>query len=149
MTLKLELQVRSYYQHIWATGVEVFGTLTKTSFKTGKGADEWRDFFKFLSSRFAIKENNSILPEHEKYSYQQIHKILVKKIKELNIIEQLNTYTSVYKSYWRENRPKGRSGKYALLILDNINKLEMAYPNYFMDTKQLTFYLSQIVLGDF
>lgn len=193
LDIQLELQLRTSLQHIWATGVEVFGTLTKTSFKTGSGETEWKEFFKFLSSRFAIQEGGTILKEHEIYSHSKINSILVQKIKALNIIEQLNTYTALYTSNWREERPKGRSGKYALLILDtvhnitkvefysekskkealekysqieneyhssdeinivlvsldNINKLEMAYPNYFMDTKKLTLYLSQIVLGTF
>ena len=33
----IEIQVRSYLQHIWATAVEVFGTLKNSSFKSGHG----------------------------------------------------------------------------------------------------------------
>lgn len=33
----IEIQVISNLQHIWATGVEVFGTLKNSSFKSGHG----------------------------------------------------------------------------------------------------------------
>jgi hypothetical protein len=192
-SIHIELQIRSMLQHYWATGVEVFGTLEKTSFKTGDGNLEWKEFFNLLSSRFAIKERATVLSQHEILTPVQIEKELVKKIKDMNIIEQLNAYTSVYTSNWRNERSKGRSGKYALLTLDtvtsttkvsiypenkfsialedyseiekvhhssseinvvlvnldNINNLEKAYPNYFMDTKVLSNYLSKIVLGEF
>ncbi len=192
-SIQIEIQLRSLLQHYWATGVEIFGTLEKTSFKTGQGSDSWGEFFKLLSSQFAIKEGTSVLEEHERLSKSQINFQLVKMIRKLNIIEQLTTYTSIYTSDWRENRLKGRAGKYALLTLDtntsmtnvdiypesqflkalkdyssiekihhssheinvvlvnldNINNLEKAYPNYFMDTKVLSGYLSQIVLGEF
>lgn len=192
-SIQIELQLRTHLQHIWATAVEVFGTIVSTSFKTGEGEGDWRNFFRLLSSRFAIYEKSSILAEHEALSRAQLDKSLIKLIKDLNIIEQLNTYTSVYNSSWKEKRGKGRMGKYALLILDNIKntteveffseqdrlrgleryselesnhigddklnsvfisvddmtKLEEAYPNYFMDTKLLTNYLSRIVVGKF
>ncbi|MBT4761311.1 MAG: RelA/SpoT domain-containing protein [Bdellovibrionaceae bacterium] len=192
-SIQIEIQLRSLLQHYWATGVEVFGTLEKTSFKTGEGSEDWRIFFKLLSSRFAIKEGTPVLEEHEKYSISQLNTSLVAMIRKLNIIEQLSAYTSIYTSNWREKRAIGRSGKYALITLDtntnrtsvevypesqlskalskyssiekthhssnainivlvnldNINNLERAYPNYFMDTKVLSNYLSKIVLGKF
>ncbi|MCB1198782.1 MAG: RelA/SpoT domain-containing protein [Deltaproteobacteria bacterium] len=192
-SIQIEIQVRSQLQHIWATGVEVFGTLEKTSFKTGDGSQAWQVFFRLLSSRFAIKENTPVLPEHERYSIKQLNTKLVQMIRKLNIIELLQAYTSMYASDWRQKRRKGRSGKYALITLntqknhtnvdiyperkftealekyasiekihhsskdinvvlvnvDHINKLEQAYPNYFMDTKALSTHLSKIVLGEF
>ncbi len=57
----IEIQARSHLQHIWATGVEVFGTLKNSSFKSGYGEKEWLDFFSILSSVFALKENTPLL----------------------------------------------------------------------------------------
>ena len=191
LSVQIELQLRTHLQHIFATAVEVFGTLIKTSFKTGSGEKKWREFFKLLSSQFAIIENRPLLPELDLYSKNQLRETLVAAIKNLNVIEKLNAYTAIYHSSWKTGRGKGRRGKYALLILDNkknrttvdffseknklagitryaqiesqnldnddinavfvsvdnMNKLQHAYPNYFMDTKILTHYLSQIVLG--
>lgn len=118
--VQIELQLRSELQHIWATAVEVFGTIVNTSFKTGEGELEWREFFKLLSTKFAMKEGTTILAEHEKYTADKIDTMLVTAIKSLNIFEQLTAYTSIYHSDWESKRRKGRVGKYALLILNNI-----------------------------
>jgi putative GTP pyrophosphokinase len=118
--VQIELQLRTHLQHVWATAVEVFGTIVKTSFKTGDGEDEWREFFKLLSSKFAEKEKRPILREHEVLSKTKRDALLINNIKSLNVIEQLNAFTSTYHSDWDKNRSKGRMGKYALLILDNI-----------------------------
>lgn len=119
--VQIELQLRTHLQHIWATAVEVFGTIVKTSFKTGEGESEWREFFKLLSSRFAEREGRTILAEHESFSKKELNAKLIKLIKNLDVIERLNAYTSVYHSDWQKSRSKGRMGKYALLILDNIS----------------------------
>ncbi|MCR9203961.1 MAG: RelA/SpoT domain-containing protein, partial [Halobacteriovoraceae bacterium] len=63
--LFIEIQVRSYLQHIWATGVEVFGTLKNSSFKSGYGSKKWLEFFSYLSSVFAIKEASNVISVHE------------------------------------------------------------------------------------
>ena len=76
-SVHIELQIRSMLQHYWATGIEVFGTLEKTSFKTGDGELEWREFFELLSSRFAIKEGATVLSQHEILTSVQIEKKLV------------------------------------------------------------------------
>lgn len=52
----IEIQVRSYLQHIWATAVEVFGTLKNSSFKSGHGDKKWLELFAYLSSLFSLKE---------------------------------------------------------------------------------------------
>lgn len=62
--LLLELQIRTKLQHNWATAVETAGILTKTSLKSSQGPDEWLDFFKIVSSLFAIKEQLPVLEEH-------------------------------------------------------------------------------------
>ena len=52
----IELQFRTELEHIWATAVEVYGTIQYTSFKTGDGDQGWKEFFKYLSSYFAMLE---------------------------------------------------------------------------------------------
>jgi hypothetical protein len=189
----IEIQVRSYLQHIWATAVEVFGTLMNSSFKSGYGEKKWLDLFAHLSSVFSIKEKLPVLKEHESLSSKQILEKTKKMIQDLKAIEQLNVYTAIYRISSNEFRDKGRSGNYSLILLDshkntisvqsfssnqieeatsmymqmekefyneiNVNvvlvntgdvkKLEASYPNYFMDTKVLVRYLSEIAIDRF
>ncbi|MBC7539008.1 MAG: RelA/SpoT domain-containing protein [Bacteriovorax sp.] len=189
----IEIQVRSYLQHIWATAVEVFGTLMNSSFKSGYGEKKWLDLFAYLSSAFSLKEEMPVLKEHEALSEKQILASLKEMIKDLKAIEQLNVYTAIYKISSSDFREKGRSGNYSLILLDshkntisvqsfssnqieeatsvymqkekefyndiNVNvvlvntsdvkKLEASYPNYFMDTRILVRYLSEIVIDKF
>ncbi len=190
--LFLEIQLRSQLQHIWATGVEVFGTLQNSSFKSGQGSRKWLDFFSMLSSVFAIKENRTPLKEHIKFSKSDLVTQAQKAIQELHVIENLSVYTAVYKTI-SKNTAKGRKGHYSIILLNSrentisletygasqfdvaaqvyldlerkhfedkqmnvvlvntgdIKKLELSYPNYFMDTKTLIQKLSLITMGKF
>lgn len=114
----IEIQLRTKLEHVWATAVETYGELQNTSFKTGQGDNDWKDFFKLLSSYFAIKENCSPLSEHLKLSEKKILNLLIKSIKALNVIERLNATTNNIKIITRKHNETGKTGKYALLELD-------------------------------
>jgi len=190
--LFLEIQLRSQLQHIWATGVEVFGTLQNSSFKSGQGNRKWLDFFSLLSSVFAIKENKPPLKAHNGISRNDLIAQVQKEIQELHVIENLSVYTAVYKTI-SKNTAKGRKGHYSLILLNSrentisletygssqfenaaqayldlerkhfedkqinivlvntgdVKKLELSYPNYFMDTKILVQNLSLITMDKF
>jgi hypothetical protein len=119
-SLFLEIQLRSQLQHIWATGVEVFGTLKNSSFKSGHGSKKWLQFFTYLSSVFALKENRPILINHRKFSRTALIKKTQEMIKELQVIENLSVYTAVYKIVSiNTNREMGRRGSYSLILLDS------------------------------
>ena len=47
--LQLELQIRTYNQHFWATSVEVAGAFLGQKLKSGQGDSEWLDFFRLAS----------------------------------------------------------------------------------------------------
>lgn len=66
---KIELQIRTKLQHSWAMAVETAGLITSTPLKSSLGADEWLDFFKIVSSLFAIKEKQPILKLHREKQY--------------------------------------------------------------------------------
>ena len=54
--LRIELQIRTRLQHLWATAVETAGLYTRTSLKSSQGESGWLDFFKVVSSLFCFKE---------------------------------------------------------------------------------------------
>ncbi|MCZ8227919.1 RelA/SpoT domain-containing protein [Flavobacterium sp.] len=90
--LKLELQIRTKLQHNWATAVETAGIITKTSLKSSQGPDEWLEFFKIVSSLFAIKEKQPVLTEHSTKSMTDLMlecEKLAKKLKVIDILKAL------------------------------------------------------------
>jgi len=124
----VEIQLRTELEHIWSTAVETYGVLQGTSFKTGGGDDDWKDFFKLLSSYFAVKENSSPTLDHVKLSEKQILTKLKKLIRSLNVIERLNATTNSIKIVVNKYNEVGRLGKYALLELNlklNTTKIDI------------------------
>ncbi len=87
--LQLELQIRTKLQHNWATAVETAGILTKTSLKSSQGPDEWLDFFKIVSSLFAIKEVLPVLKEHSQFTMEELMIQCYKFTEKLKVIDIL------------------------------------------------------------
>ncbi len=119
-TVFLEIQLRSQLQHIWATGVEVFGTLKNSSFKSGHGSQRWLEFFSLLSSVFAIKEKRPTLKQHLALSQSLLIEKLKNIINELQVIDNLNVYTALYRTI-AHSTITGRKGHYSLILLNSRN----------------------------
>ena len=88
--LQLELQIRTKLQHNWATAVETAGILTKTSLKSSQGPDDWLEFFKVVSSLFAIKEKLPVLEEHQELTMEELMVECYKMTVKMNIIDILS-----------------------------------------------------------
>lgn len=117
--LKLELQIRTKLQHNWATAVETAGIFTKTSLKSGKGPDEWLEFFEIVSSLFAIKEK---LPVLEKHIEMSMHDLMIKcytLTNKLNIITILKALRISAKQIEIDNY----DGDYYIINISLIDKL--------------------------
>lgn len=87
--LLVEVQIRSKLQHLWATAIEIVDFFTKQAIKSNEGQKEWVDFFKLVSSAFAIKEETPIIPgtpRNKKELYLQI-KNQEEKLKVIHIME--------------------------------------------------------------
>jgi putative GTP pyrophosphokinase len=116
--LKLELQIRTKLQHIWATTVETAGIITKTSLKSNQGPDEWLDFFKIVSSLFAIKENLPVMEEHSNFTMQELMIKSYNYCHDLKILAKLKAIRVSTKKIESDNFP----GVYYLLNI-NINEM--------------------------
>ena len=57
--LKIEMQIRSRYQHAWATAVETVGIFVGQALKTSMGDDRWLRFFALMGSAIAIREKTT------------------------------------------------------------------------------------------
>lgn len=112
--LKVEVQIRSKLQHLWATAVETIDFITQQAIKFGGGEPEWNEFFLLVSSAFSHIEGYSYFeatPQEEKELYLKIKE----KERELNAIEKMKAFTTAFKDY-TENK-KIKKAKFFLLEL--------------------------------
>lgn len=123
--LKIELQIRTKLQHNWATAVETAGAMTRTSLKSSQGDDKWLDFFKIVSSLFAIKENFPSLEIHKNSTEQELMVQSYLFCKKLNIIETLKALRITAKVHEDRKFPEG----YYLLEID-IEKKTVSLEQY-------------------
>lgn len=61
--LRIEIQLRSVLQHIWATAVETASTFTGQALKANQGTVDWQRFFALMGTAIAIKENCPVVPQ--------------------------------------------------------------------------------------
>ena len=92
--LKVELQIRTRLQHIWATTLEIYDFVNKTTLKTQSKITErdksWLEFFELVASLFAYAEKQPILPQYQDIGIRgvvkRLNEIKAKKIKKLKAI---------------------------------------------------------------
>lgn len=124
---KVEIQIRTKIQHMWATAVETVDFFTRQSLKLNEGKPEWAEFFRLVSSAFAIEENCPIVngtPNDRKDLYEQLRK----KEKELDVINKLMSWTKALRLI-DEKKLNEKDAKYFLLELD-ISKTDLSVQTY-------------------
>ena len=89
--LKIELQIRSALQHIWATAVETVGTFTQQALKSSQGEKDWLRFFALMSTFFASKEKEPIVPNTPQ-GHRQLLEELANYADKLDVINRLYAY---------------------------------------------------------
>ena len=116
--LLVEVQIRSKVQHIWATAVETVDFFTRQAIKSNEGQAEWMEFFRLVSSAFAMIEDCPLVfntPHDEKELYIQIKK----KEVELRVINKMKGWTSAMKFFEQEIKTKSKQKlQFFLLELD-------------------------------
>ncbi len=60
--LFVEVQLRSYIQHAWATAVETVDFFQRQQLKTGGGNAEWKRFFALMGTALAVQEKTARVP---------------------------------------------------------------------------------------
>ena len=84
-TLKVELQIRTEIQNIWATTLEVVDFMSSTKLKRGIKDDYWSDFFCCVSNLFRKVEEGVVITPLEKESLKSYEE----NIKELGIYSKI------------------------------------------------------------
>jgi ppGpp synthetase/RelA/SpoT-type nucleotidyltranferase len=72
---RIEVQLRTYIQHYWATALEIVDLFTDQALKSNQGDKDWRIFFKLLSEHFALMDNihlfENMLPPMKMQAYRR------------------------------------------------------------------------------
>jgi len=114
--LLIEVQIRSKLQHLWATAIETVDFFTRQAIKSNEGQKEWMEFFKLVSSAFAIIEKTPPIPNtplEEKELYFQIKE----KEKELQVIRIMSGWKKAIEVFEKVSKQKPKL-QYFLLELD-------------------------------
>lgn len=185
---RIEIQIRSRLQHLWATAVEVVEAFSKHPLKSKiSPADQsWTRFFVLMGSAFALREKRPIVPDTPSTKRELVHELQIinddQRIldclsgwgasKEMfgetikgadSFLLRLNTKE---RRLWIRAFPKGEydialeqcdieerrnSGDPTILIVlvrvDDVNALEKAYPNYYVDTSAFVKEVKQLFLS--
>jgi ppGpp synthetase/RelA/SpoT-type nucleotidyltranferase len=74
--LKIEMQIRSRYQHAWATAVETVSMFSGQALKSSLGSDEWKRFFSLMGSAIALREGSALVPDTPSNKSELISELL-------------------------------------------------------------------------
>ena len=106
--LRIEIQLRSVQQHLWATAVEIVGIITKQSLKSSQGEANWIDFFKCMSVGIACDESKKAIP-------LDVLKEIARLEKKLDVRKKLGAYSLALK------HAGGNESKFYVLELEGMN----------------------------
>lgn len=119
--LLIEVQIRTELEHIWATAVETVDFFTRQAIKSNEGLSEWREFFRLVSSAFAMIEGTPLVintPTDEKELY---HAIKASE-KQLNVIKRMKQWTDSVRLFDDIDISKKKKIDLFLLELDTIQE---------------------------
>lgn len=112
-SLKIEMQIRSQFQHAWATAVETVGTFIRQSLKSSMGERDWLRFFALMGTIIAISEGTTAVQHTPIRESELIHELQDIAIR-LDVVTKLEAYGKALQ-YFEENH---EDQEFFLLILD-------------------------------
>jgi hypothetical protein len=113
--LKIEMQLRSLYQHAWATAVETTGTFEGYNLKSGEGPPDWLRFFSLMGAAIAQREETKPVPDTPNNSFD-LRSELNHFARLLKVETRLHEYTETLRKV-----EDGREGAhYYVLRLDPV-----------------------------
>jgi ppGpp synthetase/RelA/SpoT-type nucleotidyltranferase len=114
--LLVEIQIRTKLQHLWATAIETVDLFTKQAIKSNEGKKEWSDFFRLVSSAFAINEGTALVPNTPR-NPKELYKQIAQKENELKVRQIMSNWAKAIRIFEREIKEKPHL-QYFLLELD-------------------------------
>jgi hypothetical protein len=113
--LKIEIQLRSTYQHAWATAVETVSMFSGQALKSSQGSERWQRFFSLMGSVIAAREKCPPVP-NTPVKRGELRSELAELVESLNVADRLKEYGRALRHL--EDAVYSGAGKYYLLQLD-------------------------------
>lgn len=117
--LLVEIQIRSKLQHIWATAVETVGFFTGQAIKSNEGKEEWKQFFKLVSSAFARFEGCPLVPGTPN-DEKELYSLIKEKERKLKVRTKMVGWTKSIKLF--DDLKYKKNAHFFLLELDTIQE---------------------------
>ncbi len=119
--LRVELQLRTKLQHIWATAVETMSTCLGQALKSRRGEvdSDWIDFFAITSSAFAYMEDTSRIPRFHNLSAKDTSLAVATAEKKISALERMGSFSAAINEIVKGDN---RKWSYHLLILNSLKK---------------------------
>jgi ppGpp synthetase/RelA/SpoT-type nucleotidyltranferase len=133
-TLKIEIQLRTQTQHVWATAVETVGTFLQQALKSSQGETEWLRFFALMGSAFAHLEGTPLVP-NTPTNYSDLINELRDKTKTLDVVARLRTYGQALHVL---ESPTSKDHHYFLISLDPSQGQVQVWGYRISDSEQAT-----------
>lgn len=116
--LSLELQIRTRLQHAWATAVETIGSFLNQALKSSEGPAEWLDYFKIVSSAFALTEKCPVGKIHADLTPSEIYRRCAELGAALDVKRKLNAFAVAANAI----SSSSTGGNYHLIVLDAVER---------------------------
>lgn len=120
--LRLELQIRTRLQHIWATAVESMGTFLGQALKSRQGDQQWLDFFAITSSAFAHREACPPVPRFRSLSREDTLVAVADAEERLHALDMMSGLSVAASAIYR-SKGSGKAWSYHLITLNSLERV--------------------------
>ena len=115
--MRIEIQLRSRLQHVWATAVETVGTFSREALKSSVGDERWLRLFALMGSEMAFAEGRPLVPETPK-TREAVREELSEVAHGVDAIARLERYRETLRVL--EGHVRNGKAEYFHIIVDSM-----------------------------
>ena len=115
--MRIEIQLRSRLQHVWATAVETVGTFSGQALKSSAGDEQWLRLFALMGSEMAFAEDRPLVPGTPK-TRQALREELSEVAHDVDAVARLERYRETLRVL--EGHVRNGKAEYFHIIVDSM-----------------------------